>query len=261
MNRFRKVFACLLTGFVLIALVLLFSGETIAGLLVILVARLILLYAQLNPSSQLLGPVVTRFQTSEQEVWLTIDDGPDAEETPVVLDLLDRYQAKATFFLIGDRVAANPELVRLILKRGHHIGNHTMHHFEGRFWRMFRRDIEAEINDCSRVITEITGVTPEQFRAPVGHKPWSLHAVLRKAGFPLIGWTVRGLDGVSMNCDRIVSRILKKISPGAIILLHEGRGTLPDTLSEILSDLSDKNYRCVLPSPSSFSCGRRKVIR
>jgi len=261
MNRLRTVFNCLLMGVGLAAVMLLISGETIAGLLLFLAGHLALLYAQLNPSSQLLGPVITSFQTSEQEVWLTIDDGPDAEETPIVLDLLDRHQAKATFFIIGEQAIANPELVRLILERGHHLGNHTMRHLEGRFWRLFTQQIETEINDCSKVIMEITGSPPQQFRAPVGHKPWSLHSVLRKLNLPLIGWTVRGFDGVSTDSDRIVHRILKQIAPGAIILVHEGRGILPETLSKILSDLSNKNYRCVLPSPASFSCGRRKIIR
>lgn len=261
MNDLRTFFICLLIGIGLAVIALLFMGEVIAGLLLAFAGHMLLLYARLKPASQLLGSVVTNFQTDEEEVWLTIDDGPDEKGTPIVLDLLDEYQAKATFFIIGHHATANPELVRQILERGHHIGNHTMSHPESRFWCLFKGRVEREIDDCSIVIEEITGARPHLFRAPVGHKPWSLHTVLRKLDLPLIGWTARGFDGVSTDSDRIVRRIEKDIAPGSIILLHEGRGTLPDTLGKILPDLLAKNYRCVLPLPDSFVCGRRKTKR
>lgn len=253
----RVLFIFVISGIILTAITLLLLGENLACLLMAFSGHMVMLYGTLKPSSQLLGPVVTRFKSDAQEVWLTIDDGPDPEETPVVLDLLDQYQAKATFFIIGRKAKANPEWVRLILERGHQIGNHTMNHLERKFWCLSKRRIKSEIDDCSAIITEITGAPPKWFRAPVGHKPWSLHPLLRKLKLPLIGWTARGFDGVSTDSDLIVRRIQKQIVPGAIILLHEGRGTLPDTLSKVLSGLSDKNYRCVLPSPDSFICGRR----
>lgn len=261
MNALRPLFICLLTSFGLAVVVMLYSGNVIAGLLLAFVGHMLLLYATLKPASQLLGPVVTSFQTDEKEVWLTIDDGPDEKGTSIILDLLDEYQAKATFFIIGQHAKAKPDLVLQILERGHHIGNHTMSHPESRFWCLFKGRVEREIDDCSNVIEEITGARPHSFRAPVGHKPWSLHTVLRKLDLPLIGWTARGFDGVSADSERIVRRIEKDIAPGSIILLHEGRGTLPDTLGKILSGLSAKNYRCVLPSPDSFVCGRRKTKR
>lgn len=259
--RLRTFFICLLAGLGLIAVALLLSGRILAGVALAFMSHMLVLYAQLKPSAQLLGPVITGFQTDEQEIWLTIDDGPDAEETPVVLDLLDEHQAKATFFVIGRQVQASPEIVRLILERGHQIGNHTMTHPERQFWHLSERHIIREINDCSTVISEKTGRLPRLFRAPVGHKPWFLHPVLKKLNLPLIGWTARGFDGISKDSDRVVERIRKHIAPGAIILLHEGRETLSDTLSKLLPDLSDENYRCVLPSPDSFLAGRRKTIR
>lgn len=261
MKSLRPFFICVLTGFALTAVALLISGELIGGLLAAFSGHMLLLYATLRPSSQLLGPVVTRFQSDAQEVWLTIDDGPDETETPIILDLLDEHQAKATFFVIGRQAKASPDLVSLILERGHHIGNHTMNHPEARFWGLFRGRVESEIDDCSAIITEIADARPHLFRAPVGHKPWSLHPVLKGLKLPLIAWTARGFDGVSTDSDRIVRRIQEHIAPGAIILLHEGRGTLPGTLDKILSSLSDENYRCILPSPDSFLCGRRKTIR
>ena len=85
----------MLVGLVLIAIALLYAGENLAGLLMAFSGHMLMLYATLKPSSQLLGPVITSFQTDEQEIWLTIDDGPDAEETPIILDLLGRVSGQS----------------------------------------------------------------------------------------------------------------------------------------------------------------------
>jgi len=260
-NHSRRVFTGLLAGMGLLALALGFAGQPVAALAVAFLAHLWILYATLNPSSQWLGPVVTRFKSAGREVWLTIDDGPAPEETPAVLDMLDEHQAKATFFLIGSRAKAQPDRVRQILERGHGIGNHTMNHPQGWFWCLSRSRIESEVSGGLAAIRETTGAPPQCFRAPVGHKPWALHPVLQRLNLPLVGWTARGFDGVSTDSARVVRRIEKDLSPGAIILLHEGRGTLPATLGALLPRLSAQGYRCVLPPPDSYLCGRRKTIR
>lgn len=260
-NSLRRIFTRSLLGMALLAIGLGFAGQLMAALGVAFLTHLWILYATLKPSAQWLGPVVTRFESDGHQVWLTIDDGPDPEGTLAVLDLLDEYQAKATFFLIGREAKAWPDRVCQILERGHGIGNHTMSHPQEWFWCLPRKGIEAEVVGGSTIIGEITGETPPWFRAPVGHKPWSLHPVLQKLNLPLVGWTARGFDGVSTDSDRVVSRIEKDLEPGAIILLHEGRGTLVGTLRKLLPRLADQGYRCVLPPPDSFICGRRKTIR
>lgn len=260
-DSLRRIFTSLLLSVCLLAIALWFAGQLVAALAVVFLSHMWILYATLNPSSQWLGPVVTRFDSDGRQVWLTIDDGPDPEETPVVLDLLDEYQAKATFFLIGKQAKAQPDIVRQILERGHSIGNHTMNHLQEWFWGLSRKRIESEVSEGSAIIREITGESPQWFRAPVGHKPWPLHPVLQKPNLPLVGWTARGFDGVSTDSDRVVRRIEKNLAPGAIILLHEGRGTLPATLEKLLPRLSKQGYHCVLPPSDSYICGRRKTIR
>ncbi len=257
----RRVFTNSLLGMVSLAIALGFVGYPVVALALLLLSHLWILYATLHPGSQWLGPVVTHFDSQGRQVWLTIDDGPADGETQAVLDLLDRHQAKATFFLIGGKAKTQPDRVRQILERGHHIGNHSMHHPQGRFWCLSRKRIESEIADCAAVIGEITGGSPQYFRAPVGHKPWSLHPVLEQLHLPLVGWTARGFDGVSGDSGRVFDRLKKNLRPGAILLLHEGRGTLPTTLGMLLPELSTQGYRCVLPAPDVFLCGRRKTIR
>lgn len=256
-NDLRNIFLSLLLALFFVALVLIFTDKVAAALLILFATHLLLLFAQLNPSVQWLGPVVTSFRTDKKEIWLTIDDGPDPDETPIVLDMLDKYQAKATFFVIGVQAKAHPDIIQLIVERGHQVANHTMGHPEQTFWSLCKRRLGKEVEDCSRVIAEITGQKPVLFRAPVGHKPWSLHAVLRSEALPLIAWSARGYDGVSTDNKGIVRRIEKQIQPGAIVLLHEGRGTLTASLGVLLASFSEQNYRCVLPRPESFVCGRR----
>src|SRR5260370_18059584 len=111
----------------LVTLMLLAFGS-LEGLWVLFLAHLILVATTLIPSFQGFGPVMTFFDQDGDEVWLTIDDGPDPRTTPAILDLLDRFDAKATFFLIGQKAMDASDLVQMILDRGHSIGNHTQTH-------------------------------------------------------------------------------------------------------------------------------------
>jgi peptidoglycan/xylan/chitin deacetylase (PgdA/CDA1 family) len=107
------------------------------------------------PNNKLAGPIVTRFRTSRREVWLTIDDGPDPQDTPKILDLLSKYQAHATFFLIGKRAAQHPELVREIIRQGHTLGNHTFTHPVASFWMAHSSRLGREIDHCGEVLSTI----------------------------------------------------------------------------------------------------------
>ena len=96
------------------------------------------------PGARLYAPVTTRLAAPAPQVWLTIDDGP-SDDTPLLLDLLDRHNARATFFLVGARAARRPDLVREILRRGHGIGNHSQTHPQRGFWALGPRRMAAEI--------------------------------------------------------------------------------------------------------------------
>lgn len=216
-------------------------------------AHLWLLYEILSPYSTGLGPLVTRFDTREREVWLTIDDGPAPEETPRLLELLDRHGAKATFFVIGERAAKNPDLVRRLLEAGHTLGNHTATHPQAWFWALTKNRLRSEIEgwfDRVESATQQGWVRDHTllFRSPVGMKPPGLHPVLSEFGLKLIGWSARGRDGVD-HCDvgAALARIVKNIAPGAIVVIHESRGHAPELLERLLDWLSREGYRCVLP--------------
>jgi len=121
------------------------------------------------PNNRLFGPVITRFRTTRREVWLTIDDGPDPQDTPKILNLLSQYRVRATFFLIGKRAAQHPELVREILRQGHTIGNHTFTHPGASFWMAHPSRLRQEIDHCTEVLSTIAPqVELSGFRAPIG---------------------------------------------------------------------------------------------
>ena len=224
----------------------------------ILLSHLLLLYATLVANCQWWGPVIRSFQTTEPEVWLTIDDGPSPAHTTAMLDLLDRFQARATFFVIGARAEKYPHLITEILSRGHEIANHTYTHPGGTFWAAGPARVAAEIDLCAEMLRAAPDRPARLFRAPAGLKNLFVHPELDRRGLALIGWTVRGLDTVLRDPARVASRILRETKPGAIILLHEAHrvATNPEfnplCLELTLNALTERGYRCVIPAREQF---------
>ena len=154
-------------------------------------------------------------------VAITLDDGPDPEVTPRVLDVLDEYGASATFFCIGERVAARPALARDIAGRRHEIGNHSHRHLK-RFSLLGLRGIAEEIGLAQRAIFDATGERPRFFRAPAGLRNPLLEPVLAREGLQLVSWTRRGFDTVSPDGPAVLARLTRRLQGGDILLLHDG---------------------------------------
>jgi peptidoglycan/xylan/chitin deacetylase (PgdA/CDA1 family) len=190
------------------------------------------------PNARLFGPMVSRVEGKGP--LLTIDDGPDPEDTPAILDLLDAHAVKAVFFVIGEKVAAHPDLAREIVRRGHELGNHTMTHPAGTFWCAGSLRTRREIAGCSRVIAEVTGQAPRWFRAPVGHRNWFTHPVCHELGMEVVAWKRRAFDTVRADVPGIVRCLTKGAKEGDILLLHESTPVAKEVLAGVLSGLSSK---------------------
>jgi peptidoglycan/xylan/chitin deacetylase (PgdA/CDA1 family) len=227
----------------------------IVALAPIFLSHILLLYATLTPNSQWLGPVMRSFETDKPEVWLTIDDGPSPEHTVAMLDLLDRFGARATFFVIGRRAEQYPHLLTEILSRGHEIANHTYSHPIGTFWMAGPRRIGLEIDLGAELLRTGPGRPARFFRAPVGLKNLFVHPEVDRRGLILVGWAVRGLDTVRRDPVQVARGILRDRKPGAIIVLHEGHRVAknpefnPQCLELTLSGLTEQGYQCVIPQP------------
>jgi peptidoglycan/xylan/chitin deacetylase (PgdA/CDA1 family) len=185
--------------------------------------HLLLIAAVLWPRGQVLGANLVRLPAgaaARQEVSLTFDDGPDPEVTPRVLDLLDRHQAKASFFCIGEKAATYPDIVKEIVRRGHSVENHSHCHsrayaFCGIF--RFKRDVET----AQSTIAGITGRAPRYFRAPVGLRSPLLDPVLAQCGLHYVSWTRRGYDAVHRDPESVLQRLAGGLAAGDILLLHD----------------------------------------
>ena len=147
-------------------------------------------------------------------VYLTFDDGPIPEVTPWVLDLLDRYRVKATFFCVGDNVRKYPELYRQLLERGHATGNHTFHHLQG--WKSKTSRLLANTARAGELIH--SGL----FRPPHGHMRIAQNRKLQKAGYSVVMWDVVTRDySRFMTPEQVLKNVKKYTRDGSIIVFHD----------------------------------------
>ncbi|MBI5007056.1 MAG: polysaccharide deacetylase family protein [Nitrosomonadales bacterium] len=217
--------------------------------------HMVLTIAGLLPRSKLLGTNITRLPQDAArrgEVAITIDDGPDPEVTPLVLDILDRHQAKATFFCIGKLAAQHPELCREIIRRGHDIENHSQSHN----WYFSLLDpwtIHREVREAQEVLSGITGRTPRFFRATAGLRNPELDPVLAHCGLLLCSWSKRGFDTQVRDADAVYKSLVRDLKGGDILLLHDGSAArtaagqpvILDVLPRLLDNLAQANLRTV----------------
>lgn len=186
--------------------------------------HLALTAAGLWPRASLLGPNLTRLPpaaAARGEIAITVDDGPDPEVTPAVLALLDQHAVRASFFCVGERIAAHPQLAREILARGHSIENHSQRHLH-RFSLLGPRGLRAEIGEAQHSIAFATGAAPRFFRAPAGLRNPFLEPELARAGLTLASWTRRGFDTVARDPEAVLGRLTRGLGRGDILLLHDG---------------------------------------
>ncbi len=219
---------------------------------VLIANHLVLALGGLLPRSRLLGPNLTRMPQAGASVALTIDDGPDPQVTPAVLDLLARHGVRATFFCIGDRVARHPELAQRIVAEGHEIGNHSEHH-RYVFSLFGPAAIRREIALGQASIKAACQAVPRYFRAPAGLRNPFLQPCLSDLGLQLASWTRRGYDTVNPDAEQVLQRLSRNLRGGDILLLHDGRaartadGTpiILAVLPGLLGLLASQRLRCV----------------
>ncbi|WPP48767.1 polysaccharide deacetylase family protein [Catalinimonas niigatensis] len=184
-------------------------------------------------------------QTDQKVIALSFDDGPSAEYTPAILDLLDAYSAKATFFCIGHRIEKNEELLKTIVEKGHRVGNHSYSH--SNFFSFFgTKKIMNEIRKTNSLIHRVSGQECEIFRPPYGVTNPPIAKAVKKCGMKVIGWNLRSLDTSTQDYHKVIDRVLKRIKAGSVILLHDDRQNTPKILEAILLYARQNNYQYAL---------------
>ena len=180
--------------------------------------------AGLWPRSQWLGANITRLPdaaAARGEIALTIDDGPDPEVTPAVLDLLDAHATQATFFCIASAAVRHAAVCREIVRRGHSVQNHSDRHSHG-FSLLGPKAMRAEIATAQARLSDITGTAPRFFRAPAGLRNPFLAPVLQALDLRLVSWTRRGFDTQARAPVAVLERLAQRLAAGDILLLHDG---------------------------------------
>ncbi len=200
----------------------------------------VLTLAGLLPRSSLLGPNMTRLGDASGDagrICLTIDDGPDPQVTPAVLDLLESEGMRASFFCIGERAARHATLTREILARGHDVQNHSFVHRHN-FSLLGPRGLAAEISRGQHALFDVTGRWPRYFRAPAGLRNPFLDRVLHRQGLQLVSWTRRGFDTRESDPQTVLQRLTRNLAGGDILLLHDGHSARsPDGRAVIIDVL------------------------
>ena len=194
-------------------------------------------------------PAATSSETSTPSisgklVALTFDDGPNPNNTAHLLDILAEYNVKATFFLQGVNVKANPELVKREYQEGHELGNHTYNH--PKLTELSFKEVDEQINKCNDLIEEACGFRPVLMRPPYGSTTYSLRDHLRDVlGMPCIKWSGDLRDSFTSNVDEIVNEALTTTKDGDILLLHDTHGYSVEAVPRIIKGLREQGFTFV----------------
>lgn len=199
-----------------------------------------------------LGEAVWEIPTDKKVIALTFDDGPDPQDTPQILDLLKKYKAKSTFFVIGSLVEKYPSIVQRQVREGHELANHSFSH------PIFTKRISIgkmnqEIKETENSIFAVTGQVPSLFRPPGGYYDESIIHTSNKAGYLVVMWSWHQdtRDWTNPGVDNIVKKVVNNARNGDIVLFHDhisGRSQTIAALKRILPELQKKGFKCITVS-------------
>ncbi len=193
--------------------------------------------------------VYAEVKTSEKVIALTFDDGPHPKLTNRILDILDKYDAKATFFVIGKNAELYPQIIKRIADNGHEIGNHTYSHLAET--NSNSEKLKTEILKTEDIIFKITGTKTSLFRPPTGYCSKSAVQMTKDLSYKTIVWNIDTKDWAHRNKTEIIKEIKNRADNGSIILFHDFiayNSDTPEILSQILPFLKSKGYSFITVS-------------
>ena len=220
--------------------------------LILLAAAIPYMYANATAAAQRRLPICCT-DRSDKVVSLTFDAAWGDEDTPQLIELLKRYDVKATFFVTGDWVDRCENSVRALHEAGHEVMNNSNTH--ANMPKLTRDRMIAEINTCSDKIQAVTGVRPTLFRAPYGDYDNALLETLETMRMSCIQWDVDALDWKDLSAQDITKRVVNGVQSGSIVLFHSAARNTPEALPHIIEQLREKGYRFVPVSEMIYTEG------
>lgn len=204
------------------------------------------------------GRRISRVSVPGKYVALTFDDGPHATHTPYILDVLARHNARATFFVLGQRAAQHPEILRRAVSQGCEIGSHTWTHIN--MARSSQATIKSELDRTAAVISQATGRAPRVVRPPYGAGGTSvINYIYDLYGAPSILWDVDTNDWRKPGVQTVINRAVNSARPGSIILVHDIHGSTASAVEGIVTGLQQRGYTLVTVS-ELIDMGRRAAL-
>lgn len=171
-------------------------------------------------------------------LYLTFDDGPSPTSTPELLAILQDFDVKATFFVIGREVETHARLIEKVAEAGHTVGNHTYSHTN--LLLRSKANIRDELLRADEAIRRVTGKPVKLFRPPYGRIRPSIRHLLREAGYTMVMWSLMLMDfRASVDADEVARRVVLHLHPGAIIVLHEDHRNFANTRRALRSMLQE----------------------
>ncbi len=205
---------------------------------------LIVFYGCYYVGSNFFIKIICKAKTEKKEIAISFDDGPAANCTPEILELLRQDNIKATFFCIGNRIAGNENILQQIKEEGHIIGNHSYsHHF---WFDMFSsQKMLDDMKQMDEEMQRVIGLKPKLFRPPYGVTNPNLKKAIIKGGYTPVGWSVRSMDTLIKDKKKLLNKINAAIQPGAVFLFHDTSKTTLQALPEFIKEVKNKDYNII----------------
>ena len=216
---------------------------------VLALALLCVCFVSIQDGATIMAAVATRelpvynVDTKEKVLSISFDAAWGSANTEGILNILDQYDVKTTFFLVGFWAEKYPDLVQLLVERGHEIGNHSATH--PHMSSLTAAQIREELRKCSDLVESITGTPTTLFRPPYGEYNDSVVRISREEGYECVQWNVDSLDWKNLGTQNMVQQCTKSVNPGDIVLFHNDSKYILEALPQILEYYTQAGYRIV----------------
>ncbi len=209
--------------------------------LVLVICAGLMVWGAAKVNSNFYFDVVCKAETKEKVVALSFDDGPVENYTPQILDILQQHKVPAAFFCIGHRVEKAPALTKQIHEEGHLIGNHSYSH-HALFDLYSSKKMSKDLDSADQAVIAAIGVRPLLFRPPYGVTNPMLGKAVARGIYTPVGWSIRSMDTVAKDADKLLAKVTKDVQPGDIFLFHDTCAVTVKILPALIKQLKEKGF-------------------